>query len=75
MVSYVSFFYQIKLVNKLREQRPTISWNKFSFVEEYASVLDELMWEASTPIKNFLDSVSPLPGLFVPKYIKTSNED
>lgn len=44
-------------------------------MEEYASVLDELMWEASTPIKNFLDSVSPLPGLFVPKYIKTSNED
>lgn len=75
MVSYVSFFYQIKLVNKLREQRPTISWNKFSFVEEYASVLDELMWEASTPIKNFLDSFSPFPGLFVPKNIKTSKED
>ena len=36
-------------------------------MEEYASVLDELKWEASTPIKYFLDSFSPIPCLFVPK--------
>lgn len=44
-------------------------------MEEYASVFDKLKWEASTSIKYFLHSFSTFPGFFVPKNIKTSNQD
>jgi hypothetical protein len=41
-------------------------------MEEYVSVFNKLMREASTTIEYFLDSFSAFPGFVVPKNIKVS---